>query len=87
MIPSNVWALMHAPQLLVCMVPEQAALISATAATRLVPTMGRAYYEIAACHELAGDEELAMNFLSIAKRCALAPCLHGAKACLPLGEH
>ena len=42
-----------------------------------MPTMGRAYYEIAACHELAGDEELAIEHLNIAKRCSLVPSLHG----------
>ena len=33
--------------------------------------MGRAYYEIAACHELAGDEERALEFINIAKMCVL----------------
>lgn len=39
----------------------------AAAALRLSPTLGRAYYELAACHEAIGNMEAALRNAELAK--------------------
>jgi hypothetical protein len=52
-------------------------MLHASTATRMVPSLGRGYYEIAACHEALGALDAAAANLELAKRCACArTCLH-----------
>ena len=51
----------------------QEAILHATTAVRMVPSLGRGHYEIAACQEALGDLETARHNLELAKRCE-APC-------------
>lgn len=47
-------------------------MLHASTATRMVPSLGRGYYELAACQEALGDLERAAANLELAKRCARA---------------
>lgn len=51
----------------VCPVLMQEAIVCAAAALRLSPTLGRAYYELAACHEAIGNMEAALRNAELAK--------------------
>lgn len=52
----------------------QEAMVCAAAALRLYPDLGRAHYELAACHEANGNLEASLRNVELAKRWGLS-CL------------